>query len=153
MRVQCKSSHWQMFIKIGVTPATLFRRDSNTGVFLWNLRKIKSTLFYRASLLLWLLLAVNYVNQWKHTLRFATLLKKKGSGTGVSLWILQNFQRYLFYRTPLDDSFWLFPATLLNWGNASSLKLKVKTVVQRCSVKKVFLEISLNSQENLCQKT
>ena len=152
MRVQCKSSHWQMFFKIGVRPATLLKRDSNTGVFLWNLRIIKSTLFYRASLLLWLLLAVNYVNQWKHTLRLATLLKKKDSGTGVSLWILQNFQGHLFYRTPLDDCFWLFPF-LLNWGNASSLKLKVKRIVRRCSVKKVFLEISLNSQENLCQKT
>ena len=28
------------------------------------------------------------------------------SGTGVFLWILQNFQEQLFYRTHPDDSFW-----------------------------------------------
>ena len=33
-KVQCKSSRWQMFFKIGVKPATLLKRDSNTGVFL-----------------------------------------------------------------------------------------------------------------------
>ena len=40
MRVQCRSSRWQMFFKIGVRPATLLKRDSNTGVFLWNLRNL-----------------------------------------------------------------------------------------------------------------
>ena len=35
----------------------------------------------------------------------ATLLKKD-SGTGVFLWILQNFQEHLFYRTPPGDCFW-----------------------------------------------
>ena len=27
--------------------------------------------------------------------------------TGVFLWILQNFYEHLFYRTPLDDCFWI----------------------------------------------
>ena len=47
--------------------------------------------------------------------------KKTDSGTGVFLWILRNFQGHLFYRTPLDDCFWLFPATSLKWGIASSV--------------------------------
>ena len=34
---------------------------------------------------------------------------------------LQNFQKHLFYRTPLDDCFWLFRATLLKWGTANSV--------------------------------
>ena len=34
----CKTSLWQMFFKLGVRPATLLKRDFNTGVFLWNLR-------------------------------------------------------------------------------------------------------------------
>ena len=34
---------------------------------------------------------------------------------------LRNFQEHLFYRTPLDDCFWLFPATLLKWGTANSV--------------------------------
>ena len=34
---------------------------------------------------------------------------------------LKSFQEHLFYRTPLDDCFWLFPATLLKWGIANSV--------------------------------
>ena len=34
---------------------------------------------------------------------------------------LQNCQEHLFYRTPLNDCFWLFCVTLLKWGNASSV--------------------------------
>ena len=34
---------------------------------------------------------------------------------------LRNFQEHLFYRTPLDDCFWLFSATLLKWGTANSV--------------------------------
>ena len=33
------------------------------------------------------------------------LYYKGDSGTGVFLWILQNFKEYLFYRTPLDNCF------------------------------------------------
>ena len=32
-----------------------------------------------------------------------------------------NFQKHLFYRTPLDDWFWLFCATLLKWDTANSV--------------------------------
>ena len=34
---------------------------------------------------------------------------------------LWNFQEYHFYRTSLDDYFWLFPATLLKWSTANSV--------------------------------
>ena len=34
------------------------------------------------------------------------LYLKRDSDTDVFLWILRNFQEYLFYRTPLDDYFW-----------------------------------------------
>ena len=34
---------------------------------------------------------------------------------------LLNFQKHLFYRTPVDDGFWLFRATLLRWGTANSV--------------------------------
>ena len=33
------------------------------------------------------------------------LYLKRDPDTGVFLWILQNFQEHLFYRTPLDDCF------------------------------------------------
>ena len=84
---------------------------------------------------------------------------------------LRNFQKHLFNRTPLDDCFWLFRATLLKWGTAnnvwktsdeyslprdsnlrSTVQVYPESVVRRCSVKKVFLQISLNSQENTCNK-
>ena len=34
---------------------------------------------------------------------------------------LRNFQKHLFYRTPMDDYFWLFRATLLKWDTADSV--------------------------------
>ena len=34
---------------------------------------------------------------------------------------LRNFQKHLFYRTPLDNCFWLFRVTLLTWGTANSV--------------------------------
>ena len=34
---------------------------------------------------------------------------------------LRNFQKHLFYRTLLDDCFWLFRATLLKWDTANSV--------------------------------
>ena len=33
--------------------------------------------------------------------------RKRDSGTGVFLWILQNFQEHLFYRTPLGDCLYI----------------------------------------------
>ena len=32
-----------------------------------------------------------------------------------------KFSKTSFYRTPLDDCFWLFRATLLKWGTANSV--------------------------------
>ena len=40
--------------------------------------------------------------------------------TGKQLWFC-NVQKQLFYRTPLDDCFWLFRATLLKWGTANNV--------------------------------
>ena len=34
---------------------------------------------------------------------------------------LRNFKKHLFYRTPLDDCFWLFCATLLKWDTDNSV--------------------------------
>ena len=48
-------------------------------------------------------------------------VKKRDCRTGVFLWILRNFQRQLFYITPLDECLWLFPATLLIWGTPNSV--------------------------------
>ena len=48
---------------------------------------------------------------------------------------MRNFQEHLFS--------W-------NTSGATCEKLKAEGVFRRCSVKKVFLEISLNSQENTC---
>ena len=56
---------------------------------------------------------------------------------GVFLRIVRNFQEQLFLRTLLVDP---------------SEKLIAEAVFRRCSVKKVFLKISQNSQENTCTR-
>ena len=33
---------------------------------------------------------------------------------------LRNFQKRFFYRTPLDDCFWFFRATILKWDTANN---------------------------------
>ena len=38
-----------------------------------------------------------------------------------STFSLRNFQKRHLYRTPLDDCFWLFRATLLKWDTANSV--------------------------------
>ena len=41
---------WNLFlIKLQARPATLLKRDSNTGVSLWTLQKFLQNLFYRTS--------------------------------------------------------------------------------------------------------
>ena len=39
---------------------------------------------------------------------------------GKQLWFAK-FSKHLSYRAPLDDCFWLFRATLLNWGTANNV--------------------------------
>ena len=39
----------------------------------------------------------------------------------VNTFGLRNFQKHLFYRTPLDDCFWLFCAMLLKWGTVNNV--------------------------------
>ena len=54
---------------------------------------------------------------------------------------LRNFQKRFFYRTPLDDCFWFFRATILKWDTANnawktsdeyslSRKTKLRSIVQ-----------------------
>ena len=62
---------------------------------------------------------------------------------GVFLLILRNFQEHLFSK---NTFFQRTPAA------AASEKLKAEAVVRRYSVKKVFLEVLLNSQENTCTR-
>ena len=48
-----KHLYWSLFlIKLqAIRPATLLKRNSSTGVFLWNLRNFKEPLFWRNALL------------------------------------------------------------------------------------------------------
>ena len=46
-------------------------KETPAQVFSYEIYEIfKNTFFYRTPLLWWLLLAINSVNQWKHTLKF-----------------------------------------------------------------------------------
>ena len=47
-----KHLHWSLFLikLLAWRPVTLLKKDSNTGVFLWNLRNLWEHLFYRTLL-------------------------------------------------------------------------------------------------------
>ena len=60
-------------------------------------------------------------SHWRCSVKKDVLRKLFAKFTGKQLWFAK-FSRTLFYRTPLDDRFWLFPATLLKWDIANSLE-------------------------------
>ena len=82
------------------------------------------------------------------------------------LWILRNFfQKDFFARRnlPTKIMIWLYDFIINIWFTYVPLKKLKKlpiviikwtaeAVTQRCSIKKVFLEISQNSQENTCAR-
>ena len=87
------------------------------------------------------------------------LYQKRDTGTGVFLWILRNlkwhhFIEHIFYNT--SGQLLLFSA--LDFLNQYKLRWSSQRHTghrcshRRCSVKKVFLEISQNSQENTCAR-
>ena len=73
----------------------------------------------------------------EHLLSTASAFSFSEAATGGGLWKkeflkisqnlqentfgLPNFQKHLFCRTPPDDYFWLFRATLLKWDTANSV--------------------------------
>ena len=61
-------------------------------------------------------------------------LLKRDTGTGIFLWIFTKF----------------FRTVLLIESVRKADFADIESVIQRCSVKKVFLEISQNSQQNIC---
>ena len=90
--------------------------------------------------------------------------------TGKHLWFAK-FSKTPFLQNTSGRLLLAFLATLLKWGTAnnvwktsdeyslprdsnlrSTVQVYPESVVRRCSVKKVFLQISLNSQENTCNK-
>ena len=62
----------------------------------------------------------------------------------VKLYLVNQFSHFTYY------NFVLLPFLLLLLLTVIALGFKEKEVVQRSSVKKVFLEISQNLQENAC---
>ena len=89
MNMIFKSSHWQMFYKIPflknftkftwkhLTPSTLLKRDSRTGVFLWILRYFQETLLYKTPLdkcFWWMFLFTFEI--WQFHLLCSTTVKK-----------------------------------------------------------------------------
>ena len=121
------------------------KRLQATQVFSYEIYKIfKNIFFYRTSLLWWLLLAVNNVNQWKPTLKVYYASKKEMS---ISYWTVLLRLVFLGFCEIFKNTF--FPKTP---PVAASEKLKAEAVVRRWSARKVFLEISLNSQERTCAR-
>ena len=64
---------------------------------------------------------------------------------------LRNFQEHHFYWTPLDDYFWLFPASLLKWNTANSVwKISAATRVEVLCKKGVFKNFVNFLEKHLC---
>ena len=59
--------------------------------------------------------------------------------------LLGSFQRFL-------EQLFFSSKKQINLFSRTPTDASVEAVVQRCSVKKVFLEISQNSQENACAR-
>ena len=59
-----------------------------------------------------------------------------------------TFSEHLFFK----DSIFFKSATFVERAIFSSGDAILEAIAQRCSVKKVFLEISQNSQENACAR-
>ena len=59
--------------------------------------------------------------------------------------LLGNFRRFL-------EQLFFSPKNQINPFSRTPTDASVEAAVQRCSVKKVFLEISQNSQENTCAR-
>ena len=72
------------------------------------------------------------------SLFFHKLYQKRGSGTGVFLWNLLNFKEHLFYRTPLDDYFYVWSVYSRTWT--------VTTQKMKCSVKHLFTKEIFNGK-------
>ena len=176
VKIQCKSSRWQIFFKISIRPATLFKKDFSTGVLLQIYEIFKKTFFYRTPLLWWLLLAVNSVNQWRHTLKVYPAEKRNEI---LEWYLIMNIhlrfskhcwqypilvtlhekarssrprvfrkKRYFWkFRKPKVVSYEICEiskSTFFHRVPLVAASEKLKAVVLRCSVEKVFLEISQN---------
>ena len=97
-----------------------YKKETLAQVFSCEFRKISKNTFFT-----------------EHLWMTACAFSFSKAATGSALWkkmflkILQNsqenpfdlwnFQKHLFYRTPLNDCFWLFRAMLLNWGTANNV--------------------------------
>ena len=70
----------------------------------------------------------------KH-LRQSHCFKKRDSGPGVCLWILENFSDHLFYRTRLSDCFsilycgWLYMVGINNASSQNFFKFRVIVII------------------------
>ena len=73
--------------------------------------------------------------------------------TQVFLWILRNFEEHLFYITPLDACLWKIQF-FCKYNVKSDVLVTIIEAAPEvcCAVKKVFLEISQNLQENTCAR-
>ena len=71
----------------------------------------------------------------------------------MKLKLLKKIQKHSWISLPTDQISWYLNFRIHNEAiNFELCDVIIEAVVQRCSVKKVFLEISQNSQENTCAR-
>ena len=146
MRVQCKSSHWQMFFKISVRPETVLKKDSNTGVFLQNLRNLQEHIFLQNTSTLMAASGSKQCKPMKTYTESLSCRKKKWYTWTVLL-------RLVFLDNEYSSELFKTLLAVPHFCNiARKSHEKPEAVVQRCSVKKVLLEIFAKfTGKQLCQ--
>ena len=106
-----------------------------------RLRLLRSQFFYKQSLTS--SLRYGHSKQiFEKLLRRSASVVKKDSNMEVLLGSFQRFLEQLFFSSKKQ----------INLFSRTPTDASVEAVVQRCSVKKVSLEISQNSQENTCAR-
>ena len=123
MQVLCKSSLWQRFLKIGFTSETLLKRDSDTGIYYEIYEIFKNTFFYRTPLLWWLLLTVNNVSQWRHTLKVYPADKPPADKWYTSTALLRFYIMNIHLR--FSKHCWQYPILIMLHGKARSSRPEV----------------------------
>ena len=95
---------------------------------------------------------------WKHPCQNFFFNKVAGP-SHVFLWVLQNFQEYFFYRTPLGDWFYNFYQKVIVWSFGSIFKIRslwtvlviiaLVVYISKRKKRKTFYALSLNDNSYL----
>ena len=101
---------------------------------------------------LWALIIIKVIKKTENVKLYCKMWERISKSVSVQKWYFLHPFPHPTLNFLEDSSNPKYPPKWLNhiWNSIIILRIS-KTVILRCSVKKVFLEISQNSQENTCE--